>query len=66
MGQYKTTHSHVPGPFGLDRAKRATIVDKETGNKASGEVWEHESFEKAEEKAWEKLQKQNEDEEDED
>ena len=69
MGRYNIFHGHCPGPLGpfSEDAKSVKIKDKVTGNSGYAEVWNHQSYEEAEEKAWDRLQEHNEeDEEDED
>ena len=63
MGRYKTYHNlHMILPIpGVEWAKESTIVDKQTGKRGHGSVWQHESYESADRKAWEDLQDKNDD-----
>lgn len=58
MARYETYHTvEIIFPFG---GKTSTKVDKETGNRAEATVWEWESYKKADDNAWERLQEKNE------
>lgn len=60
MGRYTTEHTVVDVsivPFFPRLAKKSVIKDQITGKKAEGYDWN--SYEKAEAKAWEKLQQKN-------
>jgi hypothetical protein len=62
MGRHETTHRIKPGI--LVPLKESIIKDKETGEKGIGHSWYPEgSYEKADRKAWEDLQRQNEEDE---
>jgi len=58
MGRYKKTHVSKPGFPIIGRGiKETTMTDRETGEKTTGRVYDHESFSKADKIAWEKLKK---------
>ena len=58
MGKYKKSHNMEPVFGGLGGwFKKSTVVDKETGKKGEGRVWDYKSYKEADKKAWEDLKK---------